>query len=444
MRAQNQIAIAHLYRRAGFGLSRAELAAKSAIGFDACVEELLHPERVEDPLEAELARMEGEIFDLTRLEDAQGWWLYRMIHGARPLEEKLTLFWHNHFATGASKVDNVPFMVAQNRTLRKHALASFGELLLAVSRDPAMLEWLDNAQSSKKHPNENFARELMELFTLGIGEYGEFDVREAARAFTGWKHKSGAFFLDAKDHDADPKTLFGETRDWSGEDVLATLAKSPATAARLASKLVRYFVDDDGSPELEARVAKRYLETGGDLRETVGAILRSTEFVSDRAIRAKVKSPVEFAVGAIRELASSIAIRELAPAIGRMGQALFNPPSVKGWDEGLAWIDGASLFERANFANQLATQRGIHGDGRFEIADWAPADADGARVIENVLDALLDGRAEASTRAALEAYVDERDKEGKRAPLTSKSPNLDEKVRGLVRLVLAIPEYQLA
>lgn len=436
--------IAHLHRRAGFGLSRADLASAVKKGWDANVDELLNPEKVQDRLDERLKELEGELFDLTVLEDAQAWWLYRMLHTRRPLQEKLTLFWHGHFATGASKVERVPYMLQQNRTLRAKALGRFEDLLVAVAQDAAMLVWLDNAASTKKRPNENFGRELLELFTLGIGHYGEEDVRAAARAFTGWKHKDGEFTFDAKDHDDDPKTFFGQTWPWKGEDVLAALARHPATAARLSTKLVRFFVRDDGDPELEAELARRYLETGGDVRAVLGALFRSPRFTSPEAMRAKVKSPCEFVVGAMRELDASVPIRSIPPLLARMGQALFNPPNVAGWNEGLAWINTATLFERANFANHLATQRGVQGDGRFEPAQWVAKDADADKVLDAFAGALLDGRMPAPMRAALEAYLAGRDKDGKPVAFKSTPQTLDEKVRGVVRLIVASPEYQLA
>jgi len=444
VRSENEVQIAHLYRRAGFGLSAADLKTASAKPFAACVDELLHPEKVKDALDERLKEMQGEVFDLTVIEDAQAWWLYRMIHTQRPLEEKMTLFWHMHFATANNKVDRPAFMVQQNELFRKHALGKFGDLLLAVARDAAMLIWLDNTQSSKKHPNENFGRELMELFTLGIGNYSEDDVRAVARAFTGWKQREAEFFFDAKDHDDGSKTIFGQTWAWTGEEVIDLLARHPKTAERMAGKLVRFFVADEGSPELEAEIAKIYLETGGDMREIVGAILRSPHFVSDRALRAKVKSPVEFAVGAIRELHATVPIRTLPSALTRMGQTLFNPPTVAGWDEGLYWINTATLFERANFANLLATQRGTEGDGRFDPAHWIQKEADGATVVNVFADVLLDGRVPAPMRAALEQYLTSLDKDKKPVAFKATPQALDEKVRGLVRLFLSSPEYQLA
>jgi uncharacterized protein (DUF1800 family) len=441
---QNELHVAHLYRRAGFGISPAELKPASDKGFAACVEELLHPEKVKDPLEERLKEMQGEVFDLTVIEDAQAWWIYRMIHTQRPLEEKLTLFWHMHFATAYGKVDRPAFMIKQNELFRTHALGKFGDLLLAVARDPAMLIWLDNTQSSKKQPNENFARELMELFTLGIGNYSEDDVRAVARAFTGWKQREGEYFYDLKDHDDGSKTLFGQTWAWKGEEVIDLLARHPKTAERMAHKLVCFFVADEGSPELEQEIAKVYLATGGDMREIVGTLLRSPHFVSERAIRAKVKSPVEYAVGAIRELHATVPVRSLPGALTRMGQSLFNPPTVAGWDEGLYWINTATLFERANFANLLATQRGMAGDGRFDPAKWVQKEADGPAVVTVFADALLDGRVPTPMRVALEEYLKGLDKDKKPVPFKATPQALDEKVRGVVRLILSSPEYQLA
>jgi uncharacterized protein (DUF1800 family) len=444
VRTETESGIAHLYRRAGFGLSQRELKAAAARGREACIEELLHPEQVEDPLDARLAELTGELLDLSKLEDLQQWWLYRMIHTRRPLQEKLTLFWHGHFATANSKVNDARLMLQQNRLLRERALGRFEDLLLCVARDPAMLVWLDNGASTRLKPNENFARELMELFTLGIGHYSEQEVREVARAFTGWKRRDAEFLFDAKEHDDGAKTILGETRAWTGEDVVAALARHPATAERLADRLVRFFVADEGRPALAARVARTFLESGGDLRASVGAILRSDEFWAEDARRARVKSPTELVIGAIRELSSTMPLRPLPQLMARMGQSLFNPPSVAGWDGGLAWIDTATLFERAGFANQLATQRGSKEDPWFDPAEWVQKGADAAAVLDAFADALLDGRVEPRTRAALEQYLAGRDKQGQPVPFKATPQALDEKVRGVVRLILSSPEYQLA
>jgi uncharacterized protein (DUF1800 family) len=435
--------IAHLYRRAGFGLSPEELKVAKAKGVDACLAEILHPEKIKDPLDERMVELQGEVFDLSNLEDAQAAWLYRMIHTLRPLVEKMTLFWHGHFATANSKVDNPRLMVRQNQLFRDNGLGKFRDLLLGVSRDPAMIIWLDNGLSSKKHPNENYGRELLELFTLGIGQYSEEDVLAVARAFTGWKQKNGEFFYDEKDHDDGPKTFLGQTWAWTGEEVIEAIARHPATVARISKKLVEFFAADEGCEALGKEVEAKYLETGGDIRACVTTILHSPRFYQSGSIRARVKSPAEFAVGAIRELKSSMPIRSLPSAVSKMGQALFNPPTVKGWDGGLDWINTATLFERAGFANLLASERGGKGDHWFDPDGWVPKDSDGKAVVSIFSDALLDGRLHDQGRTALEEYLNGKDKAGKSVPFVANPSTLDLKVRGLVRLLVASPEYQL-
>lgn len=444
MRTEAEQKLSHLYRRAGFGLSPDDLKLARKKGLEECTVELLTPEKVEDPTDARLAEMQGEIFDLSNFDDAQSWWIYRMIHTKRPLLEKMALFWHGHFATANSKVDNPRLMVRQNRLFREHALGKFGDLLLGVARDPAMIVWLDNGLSSKKLPNENFARELMELFTLGIGHYSEEDVRDVARAFTGWKQKNGEFVFDAKDHDDGPKTILGETRNWTGEEVIDALARHPATAAHLSRKLVRAFVADEGCEGLEKEVADLFLRTGGDLRVSLGTILRSPRFFAASSVRSRVKSPAEFVVGAIRELSSAMPIRGLGQAMARMGQSLFNPPTVKGWDGGIDWINTATVFERAAFANLLVTERGGKQDNWFEPEEWVPKGSDAKIAVAIFLDALVDGRIRDSARAIFEEFMVGKGKSGEPLPFQADAGSLDRKARGVVRLILSCPEYQLA
>ena len=444
MRTADEVKIAHLYRRAGFGLSPEELKAAAAKGFEACVEELLHPEKIKDPLDERLAELQGELFDFSRLEDAQAWWLYRMIHTRRPLVEKMTLFWHGHFATANSKVDNPRLMLKQNELFRSLGLGKFPALLLGVARDPAMILWLDNGTSSKKHPNENFGRELLELFTLGIGHYTEAEVRDVARAFTGWKQRDGEFYYDEKDHDDGPKTFIAQTWAWKGEEVIDALARDRATAEHLAAALVRFFVTDEGDAGLETEVTRVYLDSGGDIRACVGAILRSQVFSAEDALRARVKSPIELVIGAIRELRSTLPVRTLPNALAQMGQSPFNPPTVKGWDGGLAWINSATLFARGSFANLLATERGTKADNWFDPSEWLPKDCDAKTAIATFDDALLDGRMSDEARAALDEYLMGKGKDGKPVPFKGGPQQLDEKVRGLVRLILSSPAYQLA
>src|SRR5215212_8349438 len=214
--------IAHLLRRAGFSPSAAELDAAVAKGRDALLEDLLHPEAVPDPAEAGFPTSS---IDYARPQSLRFWWLARMFATARPLQEKLTLFWHGHLTSGLSRVNQLRFtMIAQNEFLRANALGSFHDLVLGISKDPAMIQWLDNNTNRKGKPNENYARELLELFTLGRDRgYTEQDIREAARAFTGWFQRDGVFRFNAGEHDTGEKTIFGKTGNWDGSDV-ATMA----------------------------------------------------------------------------------------------------------------------------------------------------------------------------------------------------------------------------
>jgi hypothetical protein len=444
MRTNDEIRIAHLYRRAGFGLSPDELKAATTKGFDACVEELLHPEKVKDSLDELMPVLQGELFDLSKIEDARVWWLYRMIHTKRPLQEKMTFFWHGHFTSANSKIDNSRLMLKQNELLRSRGLGKFKELLHGIARDPAMIIFLDNGLSSKAHPNENFGRELLELFTLGIGHYSEEEVRDVARAFTGWKQRDSEFFYDEKDHDDGSKTVRGQTWAWTGEEVLDALARDPATAEHITQALVRFFVSDEGDEELEKSLAATYLQTGGDMALCMGALLRSPAFSGEKALRARVKSPVEFAICTIRELHSTLPVRALPAVITRMGQTLFDPPTVKGWDSGLSWINSATLFERSSFANLLVTERGVKADNWFDPGPWVPKDCDAKTAVTVFVDALLDGRLADDARAALEEYLQGKDKDGKPVAFKAGGQQLDEKVRGLVRLIVSSPDYQLA
>jgi uncharacterized protein (DUF1800 family) len=223
--------ISHLLRRAGFGGSPDEIDAHLALGFEGAVDRLIEFERVpNDELEARVSAMETQL-DVTRLPALQNIWLSRMLFTARPLEERMTLFWHNHFATANSKVGRPPAMYDQNKLFRSQALGSFRELLKSVARDPAMLRWLDSNSNRRRSPNENFARELMELFTLGVGNYTEQDVREAARAFTGWFFdRNLGFVFNSNQHDPGQKTFLGRTGSWNGDDVIDIILQQPASA----------------------------------------------------------------------------------------------------------------------------------------------------------------------------------------------------------------------
>jgi uncharacterized protein (DUF1800 family) len=426
----------HLWRRAGFGACARELEEMVERGIERTLDDLLDLDRDDPRVDETLAAIGGDAFDLNNnADDVRAWWLFRMVHSRHPLREKLTLFWHGHFATSAAKVERAGWMLEQNRMLRRLADAPFRELLDAVTKDPAMLVWLDGATNRKAKPNENYARELLELFSLGIGHYSESDIREAARAFTGWNLAEGAFRFDPKQHDDGEKELLGQRGKLDGKDVLDALATHPATGPFLARKLCRFFVNDAPSSAYVARVAEVYERSQGMLRPTIEAVFRDPEFFAEENVRAVVKSPAEFVASALRVLDVRVPLRVALPAMRRMGQVLLAPPTVKGWEGGPAWLTSAALFERANFAAAVASTRGLPGEPRFQPQAWMRGK--GLDALEEVVDALahdvVQGPLSPQTRNAVVEYL--RPELGK---------DLDTKLRGAARLLLASPEFQLA
>jgi uncharacterized protein (DUF1800 family) len=435
--------VAHLLRRAGFGAPPDEVERCAAQGVEATVEELINYERVPDTLDETLRQLDGGLIDLNTLEDVQTWWLYRLLQTKRPLQEKMTLFWHDHFATANAKVNNPLLMHQQNALLRAHALGSFPTLALAVSKDPAMLLWLDGNANRKAAPNENYGRELLELFTLGIGNYTERDVEEVARAFTGWNltpRQAGpqSFQFNPRQHDAGPKTILGRTENWNGDDALRIILDQPTHADFLAAKLFRFFAYADPEPAVVAPFAKLYRESNLEVKPVVRALLLSEEFYSDRALSRYVTSPVEYVVGAIRTLGTTARARGLLPLLAAMGQQLYNPPHVGGWGDGLAWVNPAALVERFNAAGRLTAvtgqppnQGGVFDPAavvqRFKLTGWDSA-------IDALLSALSDRPIAPAARATLAAYV---------AGASFADPRArDPKLRGLVHLILTLPEAQ--
>ena len=430
--------MAHLLRRAGFGASPAEIDAALAVGYDATLERLLAPETVpDDATEARLAALEP---DPRRLDSARLIWLQRMLSTQRPLQEKMVLFWHGHLTSAAGKIGGrrAGALLEQQLALyRAHALGDWRALLQGVSRDPAMLAYLDNRLNRKEAPNENYARELMELFALGIGNYGEADVKDAARAFTGWTtRRDGSFAIDADEHDDGPKTILGRTGDWDGDDVVDLILEQPAAAAFLARKLFAFFAYDDPEPAVVERLAAAFRASGYSLRALVGAILRSPEFRSERAYRARIKSPVELAIGSLKLLGADTVPADLPVVVRRMGQDLMNPPSVKGWDGGPAWITAMSLLERFNYANRLTTARGDDEPGYLDAAALRARYPRPEQLVDFFAELFLDGELPAASRAVLHTYAAE-------GAAAADDEAQDGTVRALAYLVMASPLYQL-
>jgi len=278
------------------------------------------------------------------------WWANRMIASPRPLEEKLTLFWHGHFATGQNKVRDYRMMLQQNRMLRANASGTLRDLLVGILKDPGMLVYLDNGENVKSHPNENFGRELLELFSMGVGNYSERDVREAARAFTGWTNDVLTYKFDTEQHDFGEKTFLGRTGPLNGEDIIDTILAQPVTGEYMAGKLYRYFVRDEISSDVKADLGRSFRDSGYQIKPLMRRMLLSKDFYSTPSVATQIKSPVHLVVSTYKKMG----LREIPtiPDFGRMtgglGQTLFEPPNVAGWAGGRTWITPATLLQRGN------------------------------------------------------------------------------------------------
>ena len=337
--------VAHLHRRAGFEADWVTLQRDLADGPEAAVDRLLEgePDALDGQPAADFERfadaMAARVATGGEVGPLRAAWCYRLLLTPHPLRERLTLFWHDHFATSAAKVGKPSLMANQNALLRRYALGSFPDLLRAVARDPAMLTFLDSASNRKAHPNENYAREVMELFTLGRGAYDERDVQEAARAFTGSFLRGDHYRFEPAQHDEGIKDVLGVSGNLDGDSVAAILLDRPACSTFLARKLFALLVDELDPPQddLIGPVAAAYRDSGYVTRVPVELILRSRLFYSASCRRRRVKSPIEFAVGSVRAFEvtePTVSATELASACDRMGQTLLAPPSVAGWDGG--------------------------------------------------------------------------------------------------------------
>ena len=489
----------HLYRRAAFGGSPDELKTAVKKGHTAAIDLLLNGEpRAKNflTLIEEVGRAvartkqpnpQFEMFQPRGPIELREWWLRCMLMYGHPLREKMTLFWHNHFATSIAKVHSWKLMVEQNLLMRRYALGKFGPFLLDMSKDVAMLQWLDSNSNVKGHANENYGREIQELFTLGVGNYTEKDIQEAARAFTGWHEDGEKFEFDATLHDDDEKVFHGVKGQLNGDDVVAILLKQPTCARFLATKFYNFFVSEAQlpPPQLIEPLAEQLRKTDYDIGALVKTILSSKHFYSDYAFRRRVKCPVEFVLGAALATADNPAVANfpLVKPIDDMGQPLFSPPNVKGWRGGQAWLSTATVLARQNFGQRLAM--GTLWDGNRpeynpnipeaiepEIADEFPQPGDpnvkpgvqpkkpakpeeappppgkdparhiadirsasADKIVDRLIDVYLPGGISKVAHAKLTAFI----AEGKP---TDKA--LDRRVREVVHAIISMPEYQLS
>lgn len=372
-------AAAHLLRRAAFGANFLALNAAVAIGPQATIKGLLAAPSAHPQFTDEIERMLQAVLAGNNPESLASWWLYRMRHTPAPLLEKTTLFWHGHFATSATKVREARLMLRQNELLRSNALGSFPKMVQGISRDPAMLLYLDSATNRKTHPNENFAREVMELFCLGVGNYTEQDIQQLARCFTGWEIQHGEFKFNKYQHDYGLKNMFGRSGNWDGDEGIAEILKQPAAAEFLCTKLVRYFVADELelTDELLAPLAQKLRESEYTIGPVIETILASRLFFSPAIRGAKVRSPVEVGVGLLRSLDAAANMNALVDHLRAMGQLPLYPPNVKGWNGGREWINASTILARANRVRQLVDASEVSFDGgsleaylrRFEHTD---------------------------------------------------------------------------
>ncbi len=451
----NAAKAAHLLRRAGFGPLPHEVADVVAAGPDRTVDALLAfpPEAAPPPfsevrsaeslldtaLEGVRRTRNGKIvykdhpelkalFQETHRAHGRGildltaWWLDRMARSPSPLQEKLVLFWHGYFTSSFGDVHDAIAMFNQNQLFRRHAAGNFARLLDGIARDPAMLRYLNNDENHKGHPNENWARELMELFTMGIGHYTEPDIKESARAWTGWTLRDYRSFEDRRMfafkpplHDGGPKTFLGQTGAWDGADVMRIILANPATPRWVAGKLAQFFVAPKPDPALVEALTQQIQAGGYELRPALRALFRSRTFYLPEVVHAQVKSPAEFVVGAVRHLGiTNPDWVRLSYAMAGMGQRLFFPPTVAGWHGGTAWVNSGTVFVRADTAAALIS-------GKLGTPDLSPLSS-----VDVIAARLLGQPLLAARRSALARVT-----VGQPAPAAA-------------HLVMSMPEYQVA
>ncbi len=481
----NPVTAAHLLNRAGFGAEPAAIARAAAQPPEDVVDALLDfsvasdfgaptwladegvdqrparqalrnlPEEERQKIQRAWRQREGQ-----RMSELRAWWLYRMRYTNCPLQEKLTLFWHGHFATSMEKVRSAYCMYRQNQTFRTHAAGNWRTLVEAVARDPAMLIYLDNAQSRAAQPNENFARELMELFTLGEGHYTEDDIKAAARAFTGWTLAPDTFTFEERPrtHDQGSKKMFGQSGAFDGTRAIEMILDQPAAAPWIAGKLWTFFAYAEPEPALVKDLAERLRHHRYELKPWLREVFLSESFYGARALHTQIKSPVQWLVGTSRVLECPLPSGDLcALGLRELGQELFNPPNVKGWAGGPTWITATTLFHRYNYAGYFL--KGGSGKPGAAGEDLPPPERKARAAMargEPLVDtqSVLPPRDRASrenVQQALEWRLYQRplrdqDRQAFRASLANRAEPgqwSEEDVRNLLHTMMSTPLYQL-
>ncbi len=449
----SSVQIGHLLRRAGFGASPGDLTTYRSLGFNGSVDQLLNYQQVsDDDMEHRLNALN---LDLNLPTNQVRWWLLRMAWTQRPLLEKMTLFWHGVLTSSFRKVggrQGFMRMIIQNQFLRSHAFDTYDNVLLGITSDPAMLFYLDLAKSTKTAPNENYARELMELFTLGLGHYTQQDVYEGAAALTGWHLRGLSSVYLPGTHNDLAKVYLGHTGNLDYRDVINILTNHPATPWFIARKLFTFFVHENPSNDDLKPLVDTYVQSGHNMGAVMRTLLLSSQFSSSKAYRARIKSPVEFAVGAYRAL-NVHDDGSLLPIITTlMGQTVFDPPSVAGWpgDKVSAlWLNSGTWMTRLNYIDAILV-RGLSRGGAPQPLDLQGiVNAQNLNSPESFVDYftsfLLDGQIESDRRTQLLDYFTTKDTRagGAHITLTDDQSYPLNRVRGTLYLIMALPEYQL-
>jgi uncharacterized protein (DUF1800 family) len=463
--------MAHLMRRAGFGATREELEGYMARGYEAVVEELLYPTDPQPMPDDVIRRYHSDMAEMRELNSVGAYWMYRMITTRCPLEEKLALFWHGLFATGYSKLNQARSLLNQIEMFRRHGLGSFPTLLVELSKDPAMIIWLDNNDNHKDAINENYGRELLELFSMGRGHYTEQDVKACARAFTGWTLGNAEYMATRAskdsiwpysriawhfeyrdyDHDDGDKTFLGEAGRFNGEDIINLSVRQEATARFISTRLWQFFaadeIDAEGEQVIHAMM-QSYFDSGYELRSVLRTLFNADYFKSEKARFARVKGPVELVVGAVRLAGSyrtpTFGADQLARQTMYMGQGLFQPPSVEGWHEGTEWIDSGALVERVNFVGKELGN--VMNPGVRVIIDRLVSEGGGVLSPEALVDRCLDVIGPLSVSDATYATLVEFVARQGDVRLEGHQPGDDaeQRVGDVLRLMTSTREFQLA
>lgn len=446
---------AHLLGRTGFNPTTQQIKTATKIGMQKAVAQLLKPPKINDKLPP----------SAKSIEDLQAWWVQGMIQTKAPLVERLCLFWHNHFATGYTKVANISYMHRQNQIFRKYGMAKFRDLVTEVSKDPAMLIWLDNNTNVKGKQNQNFARELMELFTTGVldkngnANYTEKDVDESARAFTGWRVKDDAFFFSENKHDFGSKVFKGHTGNFDGMDIINFLVVDDAAARRICAKLFGYFARDVAlNDPIVDELSAVYLANDTDLKPVLERLFTMDAFYSAESKDANIKEPAVFFVTAMRAVKTKLQMEivdknskkkvsntsALRDNLELCGQSLFDPPTVFGWKGGLEWVTAAGMLSRARSAEWMADARSkenllqinpaaLLGPAYKKIS----ADTAAQRILVN----LGIHSPSAGTISAIATYLAAKDN-GQPGELQFDPDTIDKKVRGALAIIASSGEFQ--